>query len=59
MRPCATYKNHQRLPPQWGARQYADIRAVIETARRQSIGALQAIRNVLAAPRDAILFDSG
>ena len=42
-----------------GAKQYADIRAVIETGRRQSIGALQAIRNVLAAPIDAILVDTG
>jgi len=36
-----------------GAKQYADIRSIIETGRRQSIGALQAIRNVLAAPIDA------
>ena len=44
---------------QWGAKQYADIRAVIETGRRQSIGALQAIRNALAAPIDAALSAAG
>ena len=32
----------------WGAKLYADIRSVIETARRRAIGALQAIRITLA-----------
>jgi transposase len=32
----------------WGAKLYADIRSVIESARRRSIGALQAIRLTLA-----------
>ncbi len=51
LRPCATYRKITNgFRSQWGARQYADIRSVIETARRQSIGALTAIRNVLAAP---------
>ena len=60
LRPCATYRKiTERLPLQWGAEQYADIRAVIETGRRQSIGALQAIRNALAAPLDAILINTG
>ena len=50
-RPCATYRKITNgFRSQWGARQYADIRSVIETARRQSIGALTAIRYVLAAP---------
>ena len=31
-----------------GARLYADIRSVIETARRRAIGALEAIRLTLA-----------
>jgi transposase len=60
LRPCATYRKITNgFRSQWGARQYADIRAVIETGRRQSIGALQAIRNALADPLDAILFDTG
>jgi transposase len=33
---------------EWGARLYADIRSVIETARRHAIGALEAIRLTLA-----------
>ena len=60
LRPCATYRKVTNgFRSQWGAKQYADIRAVIETGRRQSIGALQAIRNALAAPADAILVDPG
>ena len=51
LRPCATYRKITNgFRSQWGAKQYADIRAVIETGRRQSIGALQAIRNVLIGP---------
>ena len=51
LRPCATYRKITNgFRSQWGAKQYADIRAVIETGRRQSIGAFQAIQNVLAAP---------
>jgi len=33
---------------EWGARLYADIRSVIETARRRACGALDAIRITLA-----------
>jgi hypothetical protein len=33
---------------EWGAVFYADIRSVIETARRRGIGALDAIRLTLA-----------
>ncbi len=51
LRPCATYRKITNgFRSQWGAKQYADIRTVIETGRRQSIGALQAIRNVLIGP---------
>ena len=58
LRPTATYRKVTgAFRSQWGARQYADIRAVIETGRRQSIGALQAIRNALADPLDAIASD--
>ena len=32
---------------QWGAQLYANVRSVVETARRRSIGALQAIRLTL------------
>lgn len=48
LRPCATYRKITNgFRSQWGAIQYADIRTVIETARRNATGALQAIRNVL------------
>jgi transposase len=51
LRPCVTYRKITNgFRSQWGAIQYADIRSVIETGRRQSIGALQAIRNALAVP---------
>jgi len=33
---------------EWGAQLYADIHSVIETARRRSIGALEAIRLTIA-----------
>jgi len=33
---------------EWGAKLYADIRSVIETARRRAIGAHEAIRLTLA-----------
>ena len=32
---------------EWGAKLYADIRSVIETARRRAIGVLDAIRLAL------------
>ena len=60
LRPSATYRKITNgFRSQWGAKQYANIRSVIETGRRKSIGALQAIRNVLAAPTAPILFDTG
>ena len=56
LRPCATYRKITNgFRSQWGAKQYADIRAVIETARRHSIGPLQAIRNLLGLPIDTPL----
>ncbi len=48
LRPCAIFRkvtNGFRTP--WGARLYADVRSVIETARRRNIGALDAIRSTL------------
>jgi transposase len=49
LRPGAVYRkitNGFRSP--WAARLYADIRSVVETARRRGIGALDAIRFTLA-----------
>ncbi len=49
LRPCAIFRkvtNGFRTP--WGARLYADVRSVLETARRRNIGALDAIRLTLA-----------
>ena len=56
LRPCVTFRKITNgFRTEWGARLYADIRSVIETARRRSIGALQAIRLTLAgAPLTAI-----
>lgn len=60
LRPCATYRKITNgFRSQWGAIQYADIRSAIETGRRQSIGPLQAIRNVLALAPDAALANTG
>ena len=60
LRPCATYRKITNgFRSQWGAKQYADIRAVIETGRRQSIDAFQAIRAALAQPIDAALLPPG
>ncbi len=60
LRPCATYRKITTgFRSQWGAKQYADIRAVIETGRRQSIDAFQAIRAALAQPIDAALLPPG
>ena len=49
LRPCAVYRkitNGFRSP--WAAALYADIRSVVETARRRSLRALDAIRLTLA-----------
>jgi transposase len=49
LRPCVTFRKITNgFRTEWGARLYADIRSVIETARRRAIGALEAIRLTLA-----------
>jgi transposase len=49
LRPCAVFRKITTgFRTGWGAKLYADIRSVIETGRRRSIGALQAIRLTLA-----------
>ena len=49
LRPCVTFRKITNgFRTEWGARLYADIRSVIETARRRAIGAPEAIRLTLA-----------
>ena len=49
LQPCVTFRKITNgFRTQWGARLYADIRSVLETARRRSIPALDAIRLTLA-----------
>ena len=49
LRPCVTFRKITNgFRTEWGARLYADIRSVVETARRRAIGALEAIRLTLA-----------
>lgn len=49
LRPAATFRKVTNcFRTAWGAKLYADIRSVLETARRRSIGALRAIRLALA-----------
>jgi hypothetical protein len=52
LRPCVIFRKVTNcFRSQWGANLYADIRSVIETARRRAIGALQAIRlTLIGAP---------
>jgi transposase len=48
LRPAVTFRKVTNgFRTSWGAKLYADIRSVIETARRRAIGALQAIRLTL------------
>lgn len=48
LRPCAVFRKITNcFRSEWGASFYADIRSVIETARRRGIGALEAIRLTL------------
>jgi transposase len=50
LRPCVTFRKITNgFRSQWGAYQYADIRSVIESARRKSIAPLTAIRQALTA----------
>ena len=49
LRPCAIYRKITNgFRAAWAAAHYADLRSVIETARRRGIRALQAIRLTLA-----------
>lgn len=49
LRPCAIFRKVTNgFRTDWGARLYADVRTVLETARRRNIGALDAIRLTLA-----------
>jgi transposase len=48
IRPCVTFRKVTNcFRSEWGAKLYADIRSVLETARRRAIGSLQAIRLTL------------
>jgi transposase len=48
LRPCVTFRKVTNcFRSEWAADLYADIRSVIETARRKTIGALEAIRLTL------------
>jgi transposase len=48
LRPCAVYRKITNgFRSEWGAAFYADIRSVVETARRRSIRAIDAIRLTL------------
>jgi transposase len=48
LRPCVIFRKVTNcFRSEWGAKLYADIRSVIETARRRAIGALNAIISTL------------
>jgi len=50
LRPCATYRKITNgFRSEWAAFQYGDIRSVIETARRQGVGTLQAIKAAIVS----------
>ena len=51
LRPCVFRKVTNCLRSEWGATLYADIRSVVEAARRYAVGAFQAIRLTLAPSR--------
>jgi transposase len=49
LRPCVIFRKVTNcFRSQWGATFYADMRSVLETARRRAIGALEAIRLTLS-----------
>jgi transposase len=51
LRPCVVFRKVTNgFRSEWGASLYADIRSVVETARRNAVGAFQAIRQVLSPP---------
>jgi transposase len=53
LRPCVTFRKITNgFRSQWGAYQYADIRSVIESARRKSVGPLSAIRHAQPSSLD-------
>ncbi len=48
LRPCAVYRKITNgFRSEWGAKFYADIRSVVETARRRALRAIDAIRLTL------------
>jgi len=48
LRPCVIFRKVTNcFRSEWGAKLYADIRSVIETARRRAIHAIDAIRLTL------------
>jgi transposase len=48
LRPCVVFRKVTNcFRSQWGAQLYANVRSVLETARRRSIGVLKAIRLTL------------
>lgn len=48
IRPCVTFRKVTNcFRSEWGAKLYADIRSVLETARRRAIDPLTAIRLTL------------
>jgi hypothetical protein len=50
IRPCVTFRKVTNcFRSKWGAKLYADIRSVLETARRRAIGPFQAIRLTLSS----------
>ena len=54
LRPCAAYRKITNgFRSEWPAFQYAKIRSVIETARRQEIAPLQAIKDAANRNPDA------
>ena len=63
LRPCVIFRKVTNcFRSEWAAHLYADIRSVIETARRKAIGALDAIRltlNGLPLPAAPVLRPSG
>ena len=49
LRPCAVYRKITNgFRSEWGAKLYADIRSVVETARRRGLRAIDSIRLTLA-----------
>ena len=47
LRPCAVFRKTNGFRTEWGAKLYADIRSILETARRRAIPILHSIRLTL------------